>query len=113
MDDTMQLSLQNELIADLTAELQGQPTFSDSVIKQKVVNAIREVKNARRYPIYYSDEIITKDLNNYYMNIRNIALYDFAQIGAPFEESHSENSVSRSWMERAKLFNGIIPIVKI
>lgn len=113
MDDTMQLSLQDELIADLTTELQSQPTFSDSTIKQKVVNAIREVKNARKYPSYYTDDVIAKDLNNYYMNIRSIALYDFAQIGAPFEESHSENSVSRSWMERAKLFNGVIPISKI
>ena len=113
MDETMQLSLQDELIADLTTELQGQPTFSDSVIKQKVVNAIREVKMARRYPSYYTDDVIEKDIYNYYTNIRNIALYDFAQIGAHFEESHSENSVSRSWMERAKLFNGIIPIVKI
>ena len=113
MDETMQLSLQDELIADLTTELQGQPTFSDSVIKQKVVNAIREVKMARRYPSYYTDDVIEKDIYNYYTNIRNIALYDFAQIGAPFEESHNENSVSRSWMERAKLFNGILPIVKI
>lgn len=113
MDNTMQLSLQDELIADLTTELQGQPTFSDSVIKQKVVNAIREVRQARRYPSYYTDDVIEKDIYNYYTNIRNIALYDFAQIGAPFEESHNENSVSRSWMDRAKLFNGILPIVKI
>ena len=74
MDETMQLSLQDELIADLTTELQGQPTFSDSVIKQKVVNAIREVKMARRYPSYYTDDVIEKDIYNYYTNIRNIAI---------------------------------------
>ncbi len=102
----------NELIADLTEELKSQPTFSSSVITSKVKNAIKEVIRARKYPSDYSDEIIAKDLGEYYSNIRNIALYDFAQIGAPFENSHNENSVNRSWTDRNKLFAGILPIAR-
>ena len=110
MDEMMNVGLQDELISDLTAELEGQPTFSSSLLKQKVVGAIREVKRARKYPSYYTDEQINKDLYEYYSNIRSIALYDFSQVGAPFEESHNENSVNRSWSDRNKLFSGVLPL---
>lgn len=113
MDEEMSVSLQDELIADLSVELSNQPTFSTSVITQKVINAIKEVKKARRYPAYYTDEQINADLHEYYANIRNIALYDFAQIGAPFQSSHNENSTNRSWTDRNKLFSGILPIARI
>lgn len=112
MDETMSVGLQEELIADLTIELSKEPTFDSSVLTQKVINAIREVKKARKYPSFYTDEQISKDLYEYYSNIRNIALYDFNKIGAEFEESHNENSISRIWVERNKLFNGILPLAR-
>lgn len=112
MDEAMSVGLQEELIADLTIELSKEPTFDSSVLTQKVINAIREVKKARKYPSYYTDEQINKDLYEYYSNIRNIALYDFNKIGAEFEESHNENSISRSWVERNKLFNGVLPLAR-
>lgn len=112
MDETMGVGLQEELIADLTIELEKEPTFDSSVLTQKVINAIREVKKARKYPSYYTDEQIDKDLYEYYSNIRNIALYDFNKIGAEFEESHNENSINRNWVERNKLFNGVLPLAR-
>lgn len=112
MDETMSVGLQEELIADLTIELSKEPTFDSSVLTQKVINAIREVKKARKYPSFYTDGQISKDLYEYYSNIRNIALYDFNKIGAEFEESHNENSISRIWVERNKLFNGILPLAR-
>jgi CRISPR-associated endonuclease Csn1 len=42
--------------------------------------------------------------------VKNVALYDYNQIGAEFQESHSENSVSRSWKEREKLYSSVVPI---
>ena len=110
MDESMLVGLQDELIADLTQELQDEPTFDASKLKQKVLNAIREVKRARKYPSNYTDNMINKDLYNYYSNIRNISLYDYNKIGAEFEQSHNENSVSRSWKDRDKLFNGVLPL---
>ena len=48
MDEEMNVGLQEEVIADLKSELENEPTFSLSVLSQKVVNAIREVKRARK-----------------------------------------------------------------
>ena len=112
MDEQMSVDLQGELLADLTSELETEPTFSSTKLFQKVVGAIREVKRARKYPKYYTDEQIAKDLYDFYSNIRNIALYDYNAIGAEFEKSHSENGTSRSYEDRDKLFYGILPLAR-
>ena len=112
MDENMGVGLQEELIADLKLELEKEPTFDLSVLTQKVVNAIREVKRARKYPSYYTDEQISTDLYEYYSNIRNLALYDYNKIGAEFENSHNENSISRTWTDRVKLFSGVLPLAR-
>lgn len=106
----MNVSLQDELIADLTLELSIEPTFNANILKQKVIGSIREVKRARKYPSYYTDEQIQADLYEYYSNIRNIALYDYNQIGIEFQSSSSENGVSRTYTDRNKLFAGIITL---
>lgn len=113
MDEEMSVSLQDELIADLTVELSGESTFDLSKLTQKVINSIREVKRARKYPAYYTDEQINKDLYEYYSNIRNIALYDYNQIGAEFQISSSENGISRAYADRNKLFSGALPIARL
>ena len=112
MDDNMGLTLQDELIADLTLELGAEPTFNADILKQKVVSAIREVKTARKYPPYYTETQITADLYNFYSNARNLALYDYNKIGAEFEQSHNENSVNRSFFDRKSLFSGILPLTR-
>lgn len=104
-------TFENDLLEDLTAELsETDPNFRQSLIIPKIKEAIREVRRARNYPKYYSESAIVEDLEDYYSNIRNIALFDYNKIGGEFEESHSENSVSRSWEDRNKLFAGIIPL---
>ena len=113
MDEAMGLTLQDEIIADLTLELGAEPTFNENALRQKVINAIREVKTARKYPSYYTEEQIARDLYNFYSNVRNIALYDYNKMGAEFEQSHNENSVSRSFVERNSLFSGITPLCKL
>lgn len=105
------LTLENDLLEDLTAELSvTDPEFNQALILPKIKNAIREVKRARNYPKYYSESAIVEDLENYYSNIRSIALYDFNKIGGEFEDSHSENSIGRTFSDRDKLFSGIIPL---
>ena len=113
MDETMGLTLQDEIIADLTLELGAEPTFNADALRQKVINAIREVKKARKYPSYYTEEQIARDLYNFYSNVRNIALYDYNKIGGEFEQSHNENSVNRSFVDRNSLFGGVIPLCKL
>lgn len=113
MDEAMGLTLQDEIIADLTLELGAEPTFNADALRQKVINAIREVKTARKYPSYYTEEQIARDLYNFYSNVRNIALYDYNKIGGEFEQSHNENSVNRSFVDRNSLFGGVIPLCKL
>lgn len=114
MDEAMNAGLEQEIIAELTIELQKQPTFNAEILAIKVRNAIRELKMKRNYvATSYTDEQIEKDLYNYYSTIKDLALYDFAQIGAPFESSHSENSVSRTWISRDDILKGVHAFVKV
>ncbi len=113
MDEQIVATLQDQLIADLTAELNKDSTFNESILTIKVVNAIKEVKNARRYPSNYTDAQIEKDLDRYYTNIRSIAIYDYNQIGVEGQQSHNEGGVSRTWVNRKTLFNGILPIARL
>lgn len=110
---TMQ-ELQNDIVADLTTELSEDDDFSEAILTIKVKNAIREIKSARNYPTSYTDEMVVKDLEtNYYSTIVNLARYDYNQIGAEGEDSHSEGDVSRSWVDRKEFFNGVTPFVRI
>ena len=113
IDSGMTVGLQEELLADLTLELEDSDNFQSKALLQKIMGAIREVKTARNYPSHYSDLQIERDLYHFYPNIRHLALYDYNQIGAEFEESHGENSISRSWCERKELFNGVLPLSRI
>lgn len=109
----MNVGIEQEIIAELTIELQGDPTFNEDILAVKVRNAIREVRKARSYPKNYTEEEIQNDLYDYFSNIRNIALYDYNQIGAEFQSSSNDNSVSRSWIDRDKLFDGVYAFIKV
>lgn len=110
VDSGMTVGLQEELLADLTLELEDSDNFQPKALLQKVIGAIREVKTARNYPSHYSDIQIERDLQRFYSNIRNLALYDYNQIGAEGESSHSEGGTSRSYVDRNSLFGGVIPL---
>lgn len=108
------MAMQEEIIADLTTELQNDVDFNADILAVKVKNAIREVKSARMYPDSYTEEMIEKDLEtNYYSTIVNLARYDYNQVGAEGQTSHSEGDVTRNWEDRNKFFNGVTPFVKI
>lgn len=110
----MDVGLQDEIVAELTVELQDEPTFNVNILATKVRNAIREVKMKRNYQATsYTDEQVEKDLYNYFSVIKSVALYDYNQIGAEGEQSHSENSVSRTWVDRDDLFRGVHAFVKV
>ena len=113
MDEQMVATMQSLLIADLKIELSKDSTFDESVLTIKVVNAIKEVKRERRYPSSYTDTMIDEDLDRYYSNIRAIALYDYNQIGVEGQASHNEGGVSRTWVDRKSLFNGILPLSRV
>lgn len=105
------LTLEYELLEDLTEELSAtDPKFKPELIKPKIKNAIREVQKARNYPKYYTESAIAEDLQNFYSNIRALALYDYNIIGGEFQESYSENGKSGTFAKRNSLFSGVIPL---
>lgn len=111
IDSGMGVGLERELMADLTAELSiSDENFNSDLLLSKVRNAIREVKRARKYPPNYNGKWVESDLYEYYSNIRNIALYDYNQIGIEGQVSSNENGNGRSYRDRNELFGGIIPL---
>ena len=55
--------LVNEIIAELTIELQNQPTFNADILANKVKGAYRKVRNRKCYEnTSYSEEQINEDL---------------------------------------------------
>lgn len=105
------LTLESDILEDLTTELsETDKKFKQSLIIPKIKNAIREVRRARNYPKHYTESAIVEDLENYYSNIRSIALFDYNLIGGEFQESYSENGKSGSFVKRNSLFAGVIPL---
>lgn len=102
--------LKEAVIADLTTELREDADFNEAILVAKVAQAIREVRLARKYPTGYTDEMIAGDMERYYSNVYNIALYEYNQVGMDSQSAHSENGTSRTFVNKAELFNGIIPI---
>jgi hypothetical protein len=97
------------IVTDLATELSSSVNYSQTVLFSKVESAAREVVRARRYPESYSADDIANDLEKFYANIRNIALYDYNQRGAEFQSYTGEGAVFRNFMDRNKLFYGVIP----
>ena len=113
MDQALTITVADEVIDMLTTLYSDQPTFNAEKVRVIVANVVEEVIKARKYrEVGYTDEQIAEDLFKYKGNIKNIAEYDFAHFGAPHETSHSENSVSRTWVDRNKLFAGIVSLAR-
>lgn len=99
--------LVNEILEDLTTELGLAENSDIAVLSSKVRNAYREVKRTRNYQSGHTQEFIDRDMENFYSNIRELALYDFNQVGAEGQTSHSENGTSRVWKDRRECLNGV------
>lgn len=84
--------------------------FNPTLVRSKVNNAYLEVKTARKYPKSYSEAAIERDMENYYSQIRSIAMFDVNQIGAEGQTSFSEDGASIHYVDRDKLFQGVLPI---
>lgn len=114
IDTGMNVGLEEEVFADLSAELSiSDENFNEALLLSKVRSAMRSIKGARKYqnnPEFYNDERIEKDLHEYFENIRGLALDRYNKIGADGESSHSENGTSRTYEEEKRWFSGVIPI---
>lgn len=101
-----------EIIEDLKIELEAEEgsKFNISLLRSKVKTAYREVQAARKYPVTYSEAMIERDMNNYYSQIRSIAMYDYNQSGSEGQTQYSQDGVSIHYVDRDRLFFGVLPI---
>lgn len=107
-------ALVDELVDDLTLEIKPfDVNFNGDLLESKVKGAVREIIRARRYPVGYSDEKIERDVDQFYSNIKNIALYDYNQVGAEGQHSSTENDTVRIFVDRSSLFSGVLPFANL
>lgn len=111
--------LQAEVLAGLVVEVSNDPTYSEAILTEKVANAMREVKRERlrgiggTYPSYYTEAMQTADLEQFYSNIRTIALYDYNQVGLEGQTSSTESAITRTYVNRNSLFVGVVPLCAV
>lgn len=101
-----------EIIEELTIELretEGE-RFNETLLRSKVKSAYRAVQTARKYPKSYTEAMIERDMENYYSQVKDIAMFDFNQIGAEGQTQYSQDGVSVHYVDRDKLFYGVLPI---
>lgn len=96
-----------EILEDLKTELGLKKDSDIAVLTSKVKNAYREVKRTRNYQYCHTQEFIDKDMENFYSNIRELALYDYNQVGVEGQVSHNSNGTSRTWKDRKECLSGV------
>lgn len=108
-------AFETELNTDLQIELaaSGVDVLEDALgIKVKAV--VRELLSIRCYENSgMTDEEIEADIYRYYTQCMNVARYDYNQLGAEGEETHNENGISRKYIDRGKLWCGVVPFAKV
>ena len=108
-------AFENEIKTDLAAELTacGVDVLVD-VLSVKVKAVVRELLTIRNYEHSgMTDEEIETDINRYYTPCMNVSRFDYNQLGAEGEETHTENGISRKYIERGKLWSGVVPFAKV
>ena len=106
-------TLINEILSELKIELEVESEQDILLLQSKIKGAVREVKQKRNYAGRYAEEYVVNDLQNYFSNIKNLAMYDYGMVGGEFQKSNSDNGISVSWESRDSVFAGIVPIAQV
>lgn len=112
-------TLKSEILEELQNQLENEVGYDANIVSSKLNVAFREVLQARTqkykgaYPSDMSDDQKYADLSQFYSHIFNLALFDYNTIGIEFQTSSTENSVTRTYRDRDRLFNGIVPLSRI
>lgn len=108
-------AFEDELNTDLAAEITASGnTVIAEVLAIKVKAVVRELLNIRNYENSgMTDVEIEADLPRYYTQCMNVARYDYNQLGAEGEDSHTENGISRKYVDRGKLWSGAVPFARV
>jgi hypothetical protein len=99
----------NEILESLKITLDVTEDKDIAILTEILNDAIAEIKAARKYPSGMSAADIEADMLNYISNVKKLTKYDYSQVGGEFEETHNENGTNRTFMDRRKCFDGVIP----
>lgn len=104
-----------DISCELSDELRSEAGYNPKVLEGKVKDAYRKVRAKRCYHnTSYSDKQIEQDMyENYYSDVKSLALYYYNMMGAEHQVSHSENGVSRTWRSENDILSGVISFVKV
>ena len=108
----MELELLQDLKSYLGSDYDSNQEF---LVVFCIKRAISSYKNQRNFPDCYTQEVIEQDMRKHYACIFDLVLYWCNMQGVEFQNSHSENSTSRSWMSESDIYtmHKIIPIGRI
>lgn len=103
-----------EIVAELMAKLKDEPDLTEDICRSEVRNVVRELKMKRNYTATsMTDDDISKDMENYYSVVRNVAEARCVRLGAESEIGHSENGISRQYVDEDDLWKGVHAFVKV
>ena len=111
--------LREDILSDLIAQLHNDVGYDLAVVESKLDNAMRSVMQIRcklyggKYPKSFTDERAASDLSQFRSHIFELALFDYNTIGIEFQTSSTELSTTRTYRDRDRLFNGIMPLARI
>lgn len=97
-------SVYNELLIDVAPKESDKP-----ILLNKVNQAYRDVLQKRNYPYDADSSFVTMDMQRFFSNIYNIAMYDYNMRGAEGQSRIAENGEERTFVKRETLLVGVIP----
>lgn len=103
--------LQTDLEEELVSELHNDS--DKALLSSKIKGAYRTVKRKRNYQEHHTQEFIDSDMLSMYDLVKELAMYDYNQIGAEGQSSDSDNGHSRAWIPRADILVQVIPFVSV
>jgi hypothetical protein len=112
VDEEIEVSLADEIIAEFTARFENEETFNATLLSQIVNDVIGECVSLRNFPSTYTEDSINEWLASNKSKIKKIVEYDYSIDGANGQSSHSESGVARNYIDRRTLFGWIIPYAR-
>lgn len=108
--------MEEKVLGEVIAYL-GEDYTSDMGMKLEtmVKRAIGKFKAFRRYPEYYTKDMINEDLEKHSACLFDLVIYWYAKEGAEFESFHIENGIQRAYISEYSVFSqhSVMPIVTL
>lgn len=93
----------------------GDDCDNEASLLLSVKRAISSFKAYMEYPEFFTEEKIEADLKRYEFCLFDLALYMYNLQGIEFQQTHSENGTSRSFMSEGEIYSlhGIVPYASL